>query len=336
MKFIHFGCWNNGGCGAEKTNGLSLMTKKLNSYIDANSIDFITVAGDNYYPPKSDLGKKFIEDDFFSGFSCLPKIKTKYLLFGNHDIEDVVIDSDGRAIKCKLLDEQIKIAEANNTIKIFNDVLFKVIGSTLIIMFDSNLYDREVIDTPISDTCYAQLFNNLVNKSGLTLGNLIQYQNEDIERILDAVSGATNVIFIAHHPIYSIKNKKGGKNVFALNLFVDFLKTIDEKLLGKKVYYLCADTHLYQEGVVNISPKLNIRQYVVGTGGADQDEIFSSDNTIVKNGITVYTKGIEKKEWGFLEVDISGEHVNFKFISANPGLVGGSNIKKYRITNRKL
>ena len=52
MKFVHFGCWNNGLCSESGTNGLSIMTKKLNEHILTNSIEFLTVAGDNYYPKK--------------------------------------------------------------------------------------------------------------------------------------------------------------------------------------------------------------------------------------------------------------------------------------------
>lgn len=75
MKFIHFGCWNNGNCSSDGANGLSLTMKKLNSYIEEKTetldeIEFIVIAGDNYYPPKGET-KKFIEDDFISGFTPL-------------------------------------------------------------------------------------------------------------------------------------------------------------------------------------------------------------------------------------------------------------------------
>ena len=74
MRFIHFGCWNNGLCTMDGTNGLSLTMKKLNSYVESNSIDFVTIAGDNYYPPKTPKGKIFSMENFTSGFSCLPSL----------------------------------------------------------------------------------------------------------------------------------------------------------------------------------------------------------------------------------------------------------------------
>lgn len=333
MKFIHFGCWNNGQCSLEGTNGISLTMRKLNSYIQEKTIDFITVAGDNYYPPKGELGKKFIIEDFYSGFNCLPKTIKKYLIFGNHDIEDVVIDDSELPVKCKILDEQIKIAEENNTVEIFNDVLFKVINNTLIIMLDTNLYDRKIINTPINETCYSKLFNGLINKSGLTLGDLIGYQNCFVKDVLQSNSKVNNIILIGHHPIYSIKNKKGTKNVFKLSKFIDFLKNISSLLIGKNIYYLCADTHIYQEGLIKILPDLEIKQYVVGTGGAEQDEIYTLDNTIIENGLLVYEKLNEKREWGFLTVDIGETDLSFEFISANTGLLGGYT-KKYKIINK--
>jgi hypothetical protein len=336
MKFIHFGCWNNGLCSAEGTNGLSYTMKKLNSYIQLNPISFITIAGDNYYPQKISSGKIFNTEHFASGFNCLPKDIKKYLIFGNHDIEDVVKEGDGEEeIKCKLLDEQIKLVDDDNTIEIFNDVLFKIIDKTLIIMLDTNLYDREIINTPINETCYSRLFVKLVNKSGLTIGDLISYQNCFIRDILKTHPDMENIILIGHHPIYSIKNKKGKKDEIKSIRFIDFLKQISSFLIGKKVYYLCADTHMYQSGVVNILPDLAIEQYIVGTGGAEQDNIYSGNNTVVENGSIVYTKTNEKKEFGFLMVEINESNVSCNFISANPVMIGGYN-KKYKIVKNKL
>ena len=51
-----------------------------------------------------------------------------------------------------------------------------------------------------------------------------------------------------------------------------------------KKYYLCADTHQYQYGIVELGEN-KIEQYVVGTGGTkcDMDEI-PIDETEVKVG----------------------------------------------------
>lgn len=333
MKFIHFGCWNNGGCSETGTNGLSLMTKKLREYVSSNPIEFLAVAGDNYYPKKDEEGKHFNKAEFLSGFDCLPKEIKKYLIFGNHDIEDKVIDETSVPINCKLLDEQKKIVEENNTYEIFDDVIHKVIGDTLIIMFDSNLYENKE-DKKIIDTCYSQLFAGFVNKTVLKIKDLMSYQNCYIKDLLTTHLDKKNIIFIGHHPIYSIKNKKENKDAYKLDRFISFIKQIQTILLEKNIYYLCADTHLYQEGRVFITPEIEIKQYIVGTGGAEQDKIYVVDNDIIENGHLVYRKSIERREFGFLEVDIGDSDINFKFISATE-MSGGNKFKKYKILKKK-
>lgn len=339
MKFIHFGCWNNGLCSESGTNGLSLMTNKLREYVLKNHPPkFLIVVGDNYYPKKILGNKQFNLDEFKSGFDCLPKDIKKYLIFGNHDIEDVIINGS-TTYKCKLLEEQENIKKEDETIEIFDNIIHKKINeNTLIIMFDSNLYDTDS-DKLVKDTCYNQLFNNFVKSSTMKIDDLIDYQNCFIKDILRINVSVNNIIFVAHHPIYSIKSKiKGGvekKNDYTLEKFVLFLEQIQELLLGKNIFYLCADTHLYQEGLINITPELQIKQYIVGTGGAEQDNIYIEDNTILKNGIIVYTKNNEKKEFGFLEVEILENEINFKFISTTTSLTGGNRTtKKYKILNK--
>ena len=94
---------------------------------------------------------------------------------------------------------------------------------------------------------------------------------------------------------------------------------------------------MYQEGTINISPDLTIKQYIVGTGGAEQDNIYTEDNSIVENGLTVYTKTNEKKEFGFLVVEVIDSKVNCNFISANHVIVGGYNKKnkQYKVVKNQ-
>ena len=55
-NFIHFGCWNNGGCQPDTTNDLWRVMKRLKEFVPKPS--FIVVAGDNYYPTKTVVDKK--------------------------------------------------------------------------------------------------------------------------------------------------------------------------------------------------------------------------------------------------------------------------------------
>jgi hypothetical protein len=323
MKFIHFGCWNNGLCSSDGNNGLSLTMKKMNNYIKENIIDFITIAGDNYYPSKNIEGKIFNNENFISGFECLPKKIKKYLIFGNHDIEDVI-----NGEKCKSLDEQIKISEEDKTIEIFDNVIYKKVNNTLIIMLDTNLYDREIITTPINKTCYSKLFSDLVNKSSLKIIDLIYNQTCFIKEILENYKTINNIIFIGHHPIYSIKNKKENKSEYKMPRLKNFFIEIQKLLLNKNIYYLCADTHLYQEGTVYITPQLQIKQYIVGTGGAEQDIIFSFSNEIYEDDNLVYKKSVDEQKYGFLVVKIK-DSIKFEFISVDK--IANKYNKKYII-----
>ena len=55
-NFIHFGCWNNLNKGCLE-NVMTLLQDRLTSS-DLPIIDFLTVAGDNYYPKKEQLADK--------------------------------------------------------------------------------------------------------------------------------------------------------------------------------------------------------------------------------------------------------------------------------------
>ncbi len=98
FNFIHFGCWNNDGCGDKYVeSGLTKTMRKLKLELPKINPEIVLVTGDNYYPlktkiPETDLiTKEFNKDAFDSGWSCLqstlPPEKT-YILLGNHDLEE--------------------------------------------------------------------------------------------------------------------------------------------------------------------------------------------------------------------------------------------------------
>lgn len=51
-KFIHFGCWNEGGVHQDESkNSLTRVMELLNEVCENEpKPDFISIAGDNYYP----------------------------------------------------------------------------------------------------------------------------------------------------------------------------------------------------------------------------------------------------------------------------------------------
>ena len=90
-NFIHFGCCNNlnlnKGC---LINVMKLLKERLKD-IDKPKIDFLTIAGDNYYPKKEKVkGKKkkiIIPELLNQGFEYLPSEIPIYMILGNHDLE---------------------------------------------------------------------------------------------------------------------------------------------------------------------------------------------------------------------------------------------------------
>jgi len=149
MKFIHFGCWNKDNCNLTlKNNGISQTMSKLNDFIKKNKdIEFITIAGDNYYPDKKKdkvTGKKektMITNNFLSGVECLPKHILKYVLLGNHEFDKVKVDGND-VDKCYLFNFEKNIFNKLNNTIFFNDVIYRIFGNnTLIIMIDTTLYE---------------------------------------------------------------------------------------------------------------------------------------------------------------------------------------------------
>ena len=98
LKFIHFGCWNNGGCGDKyRDSGLTQTMTKLKAELPRIKPEIVLVTGDNYYPLKTQIPgtditqKEFNQDVFDSGWECLKSTlsgENTYVLLGNHDLEE--------------------------------------------------------------------------------------------------------------------------------------------------------------------------------------------------------------------------------------------------------
>ena len=179
--FIFFGCWNNGGCTIgncnkdkkrsssskrliskeiETINPLSGMMQQLIKRTETESESepsFMIVAGDNYYPNIINetidgvkiKSKKFKQEDLESGFCCLDNIniETKFILLGNHDVDGFSGDSE---IVCPILQFQKDKYLNDPASVLFNFhskqlMTHKIKDHTIIIMFDSTVYDSEKI-----------------------------------------------------------------------------------------------------------------------------------------------------------------------------------------------
>lgn len=382
-KFIHFGCWNKGGCflndNTEQTNGLTNVMRLLNdkvytAFADNDPYQFISIAGDNYYPSKIKSGnistKIFDEQELKSGFECLPKDISINVIMGNHDYEknlniyngDKIINIDG----CEILDTEHKLKDEINpniNTKIFD---FKLLDDTTkILMVDTTMYDDKYIKQNID--CYFKHpeMKHLINESDDLNSKVLKVRNTQTQYIKDNLRNlidGDNLIIIGHHPITGFKYKKGkvdekgdkiiDDKLFLINspgepfiemLYKDIHLLLKNANINVNYYYLCADLHQYQIGNISIGPINNeipitendymfIKQYIVGTGGADLDPyelpLFQEkqnllndlefDNFIIKYLITEEEVKLSEQGYGILECNSSeSRELTFKFIKTS-------------------
>ena len=336
--FIQFGCWNQGLCDIDAgINPVSRVMRKLREVLnEEKKPEFICVAGDNYYPEKISKKQHIIKpDNLISGFNCLPPDIEIDMIMGNHDLatnydEDhkthyINNDTDIEPINSCFILEQEKTQSSNKNI---NLVLHKsrLINKTLILMIDTTMYDDSDVNDILS--CYSTLLNTRPNIQ--TVEELRDIQLEFVlQAIRENIDNFENVVIIGHHPIVGMKFKKDDQKnkIFQpLPVFIDLLRQIYLELIESSVkyYYLCADTHLYQQGsvkiVVDSEKNMNIEQYIVGTGGTDLDNNIMDnafDNNKIDPRLRVTYKINESKEiYGFLKCTI-GDEVTYEFIEAD-------------------
>jgi len=288
--FIHFGCWNNGGC--PKNNDLTKVLDKINSL--EFKPQFLSICGDNYYPTveiikeegKKDIKKKYLQmDNLISGFNCLPKDIDIFMTYGNHDFETNLFIND-REIEdqCTLTKNEINIVNeinaVNENLKNIHLKLFQsteLDETTKILFLDTTLYD----DSDISDSaqCY-----KIIDEKYESIDNAKNDQLEFIRNFVSSLESddkVKNIIIVGHHPLTQYKIKKEKMKHLTLNpVFNDILYNEIYVKLNKdgerdiNYYYLCADLHQYQSGNIIINSDMHLKQYIVGTAGAKKDKLI--------------------------------------------------------------
>ena len=160
-------------------------------------------------------------------------------------------------------------------------------NNTKCIMFDTTIFEKV---KKLETECFKEIFANVEVVAEVEYGavakkryfdNLIEYQKlKIIQELENNNEDYTNIIFMAHHPLISVVSKKN-KNIIKcqdslLNFFYNIFTDLKSRGLInlKKFIYICANTHLYQKGSVNFDDiNISVEQYIVGTGGADLDNL---------------------------------------------------------------
>lgn len=343
--FIHFGCWNKGICPGN--NDLTRVLERIRSLTEKPQ--FLSICGDNYYPLKlkdKESKKKFLlMDELLSGFRCLPSDIPIYMTYGNHDFETNLYINDVLEQSCTLTKTEIDIVNnefQNIHLRLFQSTLFGT--NTKLLFLDTTIYDDE--DIAEYEQCYKEV-NIKYNSSN----DVKQDQLEFIRSFVDSLdSSITNLIIVGHHPIAQYKYKK--EQIFFLTLNIDFndllfttiYSPLKEKGINLNYFYLCADLHHYQTGNIVINDEMRIKQYIVGTGGAEKDEIHKEliprePSTLANLQYSMNDEDLAKSDTknGFLKCSSNGPELVFEFVEVGPiGAVGGKRkTKRRRKVNKK-
>jgi hypothetical protein len=216
---------------------------------------------------------------------------------------------------------------------------------TLVLMIDTSIYED---DSKSYLKCYQEFFKNDTEiDQPIDISSLKEYQIQKIKEVLEKYKGKIKkIIFVGHHPILYLKYKEEKNKTQKDNSKKDKSKTEKQKgviirsdinikslleeiyISGVKYYYLCSDLHLYQKGKLTIDfgndKKMEIQQYIVGTGGTKLDYSIPVDkykeydiqkSEFMENGI-IYKFEEEKAQYGFLECVNTARGPSFEFINA--------------------
>jgi hypothetical protein len=325
-KIAAFGCWNNN----KLVNGRIPM-KNVTDYlktVQSNYSDLI-ILGDNYYPQKVDkiqlsetqtIKKKVFEQDKFQeGFDMVESIDIpkKFLIMGNHDVEDTLLDN------CVGL--QVQKAKSS----IFN---IKFPYGTQEVVVKGTKYKYIFIDTSIynlldkGETC----FDKVERKSA---SELMVEQNEFLRRELEDTTIKTFLIF-GHEPLVSLKSKfieeqEIKKQNFLLN--EELLKLLFDS--NKDIIYVCADVHMYQNSMITNNESRKIKQIVCGTGGGDKDYYCLSSRIMELGDANKYNFELINfvDPYGYVEIILTENNVTHSYIKVDKDLGVKKFSRKYFI-----
>ena len=306
IKIVTFGCWNNVKIRAGRmpmVDVISNIKSKESTYTD------LVLLGDNYYPQgktKKKIGDKEVKlikydcVEYQTGFRLVEdlQIPNKYLIMGNHEIEDTLTNPD---LPCVGLLEQMRNPLFRVMFPFGSEI--KSVGTTTYkyIFIDTTVYSLD--GKP--NTC----FDKMLGKSATEIKN---EQNTFLAREL-ADDSINHFIIFGHQPLISIKSKT--------DTFTEEIKGKSEILLEltniimnsrKSIYYVCADVHMYQSGTIEDSSGHKITQIVCGTGGAEKDYYCQGERNIT---VDSYTFKIDNHvdSYGYVEMTLSSIGIDWVY-----------------------
>ena len=299
FSFVHFGCWNKDGCSGPYSE--SAVTQVINNLVQTQNDkhDFFVIAGDNYYPKgikpegSQENEKRINLEELASGFECLKQLKTKEqsdklnpdvnVLMGNHDIAVIhneendsyyttIKDKHSEPVRnefprdgCIIYDEQKK-----HNISFDFETPVRMLGEHTVVIF----INSSIVHESSKKKDYSCAGDINVDQYSIIKSYYDNYIKIPYNQIV-------NVIVVGHHPIISDKLKNGSSKVQKFNQQgITLINRLYSMFMvsGRKPvnYYLCADLHFYESGILTITntddnSSFQVKQIVSGTGGAELD-----------------------------------------------------------------
>jgi hypothetical protein len=335
---VSFGCWNQ----THTAKGPSLRNETLMEELNKHRKDLVLVSGDNYYPIKMDKKSKTESkekskqgekekkekdsikqvnlDQLKQGFKNLKDATEDcevFMNFGNHDVvsNDQVNVKEEDLVKgeCVIMKTELEEGNDNFHVGMSHKILYG--DHTLILMIDTSIY------APAKEfKKYAPCYNELKGKDQRTL---VVEQGLFIKRAVKEFQGQ-NIIIVGHYPLFYEKVKKKNR-IYVTENSEDFIKILFDINDGRNMYYLCADYHVYEEGIVTIikdGVEKKIHQYIVGTGGTELDPFTRKEKMITTasdephNYELQYQINKTKIWYGFLKGKYTKNGWIFSFVSS--------------------
>ena len=311
FKIAVFGCWNE-GC---KDNSGQQSVSNLIKY-NESKYEFMVILGDNYYAEKKTIvnnkeSKFKIKltkiEELKNSFSCLEHINLeKKLIMGNHDIEDSFDKG------CSVLRSQLKLPWYDVKFP-FGFDMYYLYGNeentynktVLFIYLDTTLYSPDIND---NNSCYKPVLNKNIEE-------LKKEQNAFIRKTLDLINNKiyniSDVVFFGHEPLLTFKQNKKTKKTSIISDLLQILFEEKNKYINIGFHWICADYHVYQNSVIlnKSNPKLNITQWIFGTGGGELDTLV--DDSVLDIG------SYELKILPNIVYDSKGSNVSDQFSNTN-------------------
>ena len=280
--FIFFGCWN--------TRGPARNAVADAIYDNETDVKMLILGGDNVYPLQGDKTKAHRKDVFEEGMQLYARFEKRdgYYLFpslGNHNVKKDIFATEMERFRRYMPDPSIAYYSLR-----FNDG-----------------YRILVLDTNIVDEAHAEKY-----------AMMCAWLHRAVHNAREA---GEKYYVVQHEPMISLRNKKR-RDVASALLRHDTL--MDILYQYPPIAILCADTHNYQYGDLQFGGEgaPRIPQYVVGTGGADLDNLpIRLAPFEVVEGSLRYTYRGGMKAYGYMRID-SPTAMKFVKVRDSPSIRG--------------